>query len=133
MFHAKVVTTSAAGHESLVISSANDNRPLVCIKPRGPGEPWDVTVPTDNTYGKLAQSGDSSAILSHHNQPIMKISKIRELPSLEMTATTLDDRGIASAAPDVNENWKLTVCKGADTVLICACMLGMIIFRGRRT
>lgn len=128
MLHAKIGNTPEDGRKALTISSVKGQLPRVSIKPCGLGEPFDVIGPTGDAYGTLVKSGDSSAILSYGNQPIMKISKIRDFPELEMTATTMDTREIANAGPNGNGMWNLTVSKGVDAVLVCACMLGMLIF-----
>lgn len=128
MLNARVDTTPEDGRKSFVISSVKGNLPRVYVRPRGRGEPFDVIGPKGDVYGTLAHSGDSSAVLSHRNQPILKISKVNDLPNLEMTATTMDGMKLGYAAPHGNDSWKLTVGKGVDAVLLCACMMGLCLF-----
>merc|ERR1712110_1161037 len=100
------------GRKSFVITSLLGDLPRAFVKPNGPGEPFDVIGPKKDVYGTLAHFGDGSAVLSHHDRPVMKITKIQGLPHLHMTASRMDGMDIAKALPDEGENWKLSVCPG---------------------
>jgi len=134
MFSGKVDTTLADGQPAFVISSVSGKGevPRVHIRPRGRGcaEPLDVLGPRGGVYGTLTHSGDLLATLSYQGRPIMKIIKVNDLPTLEMQATTMDGKRMANAGWKGGDSWQFSVEPGADAVLICACMLGMIIFGG---
>lgn len=132
MLSGRVDNASADGLPAFVISSVGggDDLPRAYIKPRGQGprEPFDVLGPRGDAYGTLTHSGKSLYILRHQDRPVLKLNKVTDLPLLDMKATTMDGKFIANGSCTAGDNWTLTVGPGADSVLICACMIGLTLF-----
>jgi len=128
------VRESEDGQRSLALASVGceDDPRIVVSGPQRPGEAMLVCGKDDEFYGTFETAGTGNILKFGGNDPVMSI-EMGDPADLQMTAFAIDRKKIgsagrkASASMPGGDAWKISVCAGADAVLVSTCMLALVL------